>query len=110
AEERTFLAEALPAVEAVFAEGKYLHTDEDLERWGRSRRAIELLARVERGRLLQALGFMARLSEARYLRQLKADLTQAERTTGPSRWSAQGVEPGGRNLALSGEMVVCGSG
>ena len=109
-EERDLLAQALPAVEAVFAEGKYLHTDEDLQRWERSRRAISLLPKVDRGRLLQGLALLARLSEASYLRQLEADLKLAERTKGNSPWGAPGVEPGGRNLALKGNMVVCGSG
>ncbi|MGE0708296.1 MAG: PDZ domain-containing protein [Planctomycetota bacterium] len=79
ADERRQLETSLLEVALVFAQGKYLHTDDDPLRWERNRAALALLPRVDRAALVRALATLCRLAEPAYLAQLRADLQASER-------------------------------
>jgi hypothetical protein len=99
------LQAALPQIAEVFAEGKYLHSDDDLLRWERSRRAItELLPKVDRAALLRALECLRLLSEPGYLRLLRASLQTAE-AAGVSKTSS-GVEGAVLGSSWSTRIVI----
>jgi len=106
AEDREHLEATLPGLAEKFAEDIYLHTDEDTERWERHRRAIELLAKVDRGALLDALEALLPLATPGYLFQLRADLERAERE-GTGR---AGKDPDVRGFVLwEDDQLVVGS-
>ena len=105
AEERAHLVVSLPEIAEVFGAGKYLHTDEDRARYKRTLRSIQLLAKVERGPLLQAQATLMVASDRTYLRALEADLLAAElRGHGPP---TEGVSE--ETLWSLGTEVVIGS-
>lgn len=78
ADERALLLRDLPSVADTFVERVYLHQDEDTPRWERHAEAIRLVARVDRGALLDALEVLLPWSDPAFLAQLRADLLGAE--------------------------------
>lgn len=105
AEERAFLVETLPSLADKFAEHIYLHEDEDPARWERHARAIELLAEVERGAMLEALETLLVAVDPGYLAQLRDDLRAVD--LAGAALAAPGVE--GRVLFAKEPRVVIGS-
>lgn len=108
--ERAQLAEALPSLAEQFGRGIYLHEDEDQARWARHRAAIDLLPKVDRSALLDALDALLPLAAPDYLQQLEQDLRAAE-ARGASAWPGPDVQFRGRCLwdgTIGGRRIIFG--
>jgi hypothetical protein len=77
-EEKQALERDLPTLAEKFKDNLYLHEDEDQVRWKRHQAAIVLLAKVDRGAMIQGLAELAPLARPAYLEQLSLDLKEAE--------------------------------
>ncbi|MEZ6183684.1 MAG: PDZ domain-containing protein [Planctomycetota bacterium] len=113
ATEREALADALPHLADAFAEHIYLHEDADLRRRARNLAALPLLAKVDRGAMLDALSAFAAFSEPEFLMQLRLDLLAQEERGDYYRFNVPATT--GRVLAdlvlpeLGNQRVIVGS-
>lgn len=104
---RAALDRDLPTLASVFAERFYLFADPDPARWARHSEALDALAAVDRGALLDGLTALAILADPAWLTAMARDLAAATAGT---------AEPGSRLLERRGSgdagvhVIIGGAG
>lgn len=108
-DERQQLTDHLPYLADAFETHIYLHEDEDLVQRARHVETIPLLAKVDRGAMLDALGALSAFTDPEFLEQMRLDLLAQEAAGGYYTFNVPATQ--GRTLAcvihpVLGNLVV----